>query len=87
MTCTIKPQIALPVTWACPVFNRGDKVKCRNASGIYTLTEGKEYTVYKYEPRYVDTNYTWPAYVHVVLRDYQGKLQRVVCHAHRFVPA
>jgi hypothetical protein len=57
----------------------GDKVVCRHVRG-YFFTEGKAYTVLKYEPRYPDGNYTWPAYVHVV--DDLGKV--VVCHASRF---
>lgn len=54
---------------------------CRISSG-YAFTEGKHYTVEKYEPSVADLNFTWPAYLHVV--DDNGKV--AVCHAHRFDP-
>lgn len=64
-----------------PVFEVGQTVV---ATGSYNwlLTEGKRYTVVKYEPSVRDTeaNFTWPAYV-TVIGD-SGK--RVTGHTHRF---
>ena len=62
----------------------GDTVVCRSASG-YLFTEGKEYTILRYEPEFYDqdtpSGFTWPAYVHVM--DDRGR--EVMCHAHRFI--
>lgn len=62
-----------------PAFEVGQVVV---ATGSYNwlLTEGKQYTVVKYEPEFRDTNFTWPAYV-TVIGD-SGK--RVTGHTHRF---
>lgn len=64
-----------------PVFEIGQVVV---ATGSYNwlLTEGKQYTVVKYEPRSTTEteNFTWPAYVSVI--GDSGK--KVVGHAHRF---
>lgn len=62
-----------------PVFEVGDTVVCHADYG-YPFTIGKQYTVLRYEPRYPDLNFTWPAYVHVIGDD--GK--KTVCHARRF---
>lgn len=63
------------------MFAVGDKViAVSNGSYNWLLTEGKEYTVVKYEPPHRDPTFTWPAYV-TVLGDH-GK--PVTGHAHRF---
>jgi len=62
----------------------GDIVVCRDPRG-YAFTEGKEYTVLAYEPKFFDkdtpSGFTWPAYVEVM--DDYGR--RVHCHANRFI--
>lgn len=60
----------------------GDVVVCRYNNG-YHFTEGKEYTVLKYEEEGTDgvNPFVWPAYVQV--NDDYGK--RAFCHAHRFI--
>ena len=62
-----------------PIFKAGEVVV---ATGSYNwrLTEGKEYTVIKYEAEFTDTTFTWPAYV-TVIGD-SGK--PVTGHTHRF---
>lgn len=66
-------------------MNVGDVVVCRDASG-YLLTEGKEYVVLAYEPKWFDSSvaggFTWPAYATV--KDDHNKY--TTCHASRFVP-
>lgn len=59
----------------------GDVVTCQNPSG-YQFTEGKEYTILKFEPRCREEGqgFTWPAYVHVI--DDRG--EKAVAHASRF---
>lgn len=70
--------------WKDPVFDVGQVVICRIAGG-YAFTEGKEYTVTIYEPRFHDTEcaagFTWPAYIHLL--DDNGK--ETCCHAFRFI--
>lgn len=63
------------------VFKPGDQVVCTSSSG-YAFTEGKTYTILKYEPQgTVDEGwFVWPAYVSV--EDDRGK--RVFCHTYRF---
>lgn len=64
-----------------PVFEVGETVV---ATGSYycLLTEGKQYTVIKYEEEFRDGAFTWPAYVTVV-----GDGGRSVTgHTHRFRP-
>lgn len=68
-----------PVFKPDPVFEVGDVVECVYADG-YHFKIGKQYTVLKYEPRYPDTNFTWPAYVTVTGDN--GK--EAICHARRF---
>lgn len=58
---------------------KGDQVVCHASRG-YAFTEGKTYTVLKYEPSVPDTYFTWPAYLRVV--DDTGKV--AICHASRF---
>lgn len=60
-------------------MKEGDRVICRVPRG-YPFTEGKEYTVIRYEPSSRDGHFTWPDYVHVT-NDW-GLTS--VCHAHRF---
>ena len=62
-----------------PVFEIGQVVV---ATGSYNwlLTEGKQYTVVKYEPRHPTENFTWPAYVSVI--GDSGK--KVTGHTYRF---
>ena len=62
-----------------PVFEFGQTVV---ATGSYNglLTEGKQYTVVKYEPPFREPHFTWPVYV-TVIGD-SGK--PVTGHAHRF---
>lgn len=45
-----------------PVFKVGQTV-VSTCHYMHQLTPGKRYVVTKYEPPYVDTNFTWPAYV------------------------
>lgn len=61
----------------------GDTIICRGTYS-YHLTEGKEYTVIRYEPAEASSlpGFTWPAYV--VVEDDIGK--PVHCHASRFIP-
>lgn len=61
----------------------GDLVICRASRG-YAFTEGKQYTVLKYDPPCYEkeAGFTWPAYV-MVTDDYD---RNVYCHAHRFIP-
>lgn len=68
---------------ADPVFTEGQAVVCVRGHG-YLLTEGKEYTVLRYEPSCPEpaARYTWPAYVHFI--DDTGK--KCICHAYRFRP-
>ena len=61
-------------------FQVGDVVQCVASRG-YGFTIGKEYTILKYEPKYAEPTFTWPAYV-LVLDDYN---KPVVCHSDRFV--
>ena len=68
-----------PVFEPDPVFEVGNIVVCVAPYG-YAFTRDKQYTVLKYEPRYPDTNFTWPAYVTVTGDD--GK--EAICHARRF---
>ncbi len=67
--------------WKDPIFEVGDIVICKGNKGIHWLTENKEYTVIKYEPELPDSNFTWPAYVHIV--DDANKV--AVYHARRFI--
>lgn len=61
----------------------GDIVICRG-NYSYHLTQGKEYTVLRYEASEQSDlpSFTWPA--NVVVEDDMGKL--VHCHADRFIP-
>jgi hypothetical protein len=53
-------------------------VATSNYGGL--LTEGKQYVVIKYEDKFYDTNFTWPAYVTVI-----GDLGKPVTgHTYRF---
>jgi hypothetical protein len=60
-------------------FSVGQKVKA-TGSYMHQLTEGKEYTVVKYEDPVHTPTFTWPAYV-TVIGDF-GK--PVTGHTHRF---
>lgn len=68
-----------PVFEPDPVFEVGDVV-VSVCSGKRSLTRGKQYVVVKYEPRFPDTYFTWPAYVTVV--DDDGN--RTAYHTYRF---
>jgi hypothetical protein len=69
--------------WKDPVFEVGQKVRCRYNSGYHFLTEGKIYTVVDYTPRNPTPTFTFPAYVGVIGDD--GR--RYGCHASRFEDA
>lgn len=62
-----------------PVFHPGQKITPMYTDG-YSITLGKAYMVDKYEPQFVDVNFTWPPYVHFV--DDFGK--KCIAHARRF---
>lgn len=66
-------------------MNKGDVIICRDSNG-YAFTEGKEYVILEYIPKFYDntssSGFTWPAYVKVT--DDYGRT--VECHAHRFTP-
>ena len=64
-------------------FLPGDLV-IRRSGNDYAFTEGKQYTVLKYEPeRYeASARFTWPAYVTVT----NDNGRKVRAHARRFIP-
>lgn len=62
-----------------PVFKTNQKITPIYTNG-YAITLGKSYEVIKYEPPFMDINFTWPAYVHFV-DDFRKKR---IAHARRF---
>lgn len=64
-----------------PIFTVG-QVVVATGSYMHQITEGKQYTVTRYEPEYRSPNFTWPAYVTVI-----GNFGKPVTgHTHRFRP-
>jgi len=60
-------------------FKAGDVV-IATCDYMHQITEGKEYTVIKYEPKEYTPTFTWPAYVTVI-----GNFGNPVTgHTHRF---
>lgn len=56
------------------------KGKCKNNSGYYNLTEGKEYEIVELIPQLHTPNFTFPRYVRAI--DNNGRVTQ--CHAYRF---
>lgn len=64
-------------------FKEGERVKAI-CSHAYRITEGRVYTVVKFEPEFYDdrskSGFTWPAYATVI----GDSGEPITCHAHRF---